>query len=87
MLRKMDIARSWQLAREQFAALVAERDALKGELAEVRRERDDFRAVARELQAAVQARWQAEQRLARLYRERELARAEAAERNPTIPLH
>jgi hypothetical protein len=86
MQRKIDIARSWQLAREQFAALVSERDALRREVAETRRERHDFRDAMRQLQAAVQARWQAEQELRLLYREREIARARAAVRDPNLPL-
>jgi chromosome segregation ATPase len=86
MLRKIDIARSWQHARAQFAALVAEHDALKRELAETKRERDEFRAAMRELQAAILARQQAEAELAGLYRERAIARARAAERDPAQPL-
>ena len=85
-LRRIDIRRSWQLAREQFAALVSERDALKRELAEVRRERDDYRDALAELRAAVTARWQAEERVRELYRARDIARARAAERNPAVPL-
>jgi len=58
---------------------IHERDALKSELAEIRAERDAFRAVLAELRAAVTARWEAEQRLAELYRERSLQRARMAE--------
>jgi hypothetical protein len=87
MLRKINAAVSWQLARQQFAGVVAERDQLKWELAEIKRERDEFRAHLRELQAAVQARWAAENRLADLYRERDIERARAAERDPGQPLH
>ena len=36
--RRVDVALSWQLARKQFAALGAERDALRQELAETKRE-------------------------------------------------
>jgi hypothetical protein len=60
--RRLDLARSWQLARTQYAAVVAE-------LAEVKRERDEFRAALAELRAAVTARWEAEARLAELYRD------------------
>jgi len=42
--RRLNAATSWALARQQFAALTSERDALAAELAEVRRERDEFRA-------------------------------------------
>jgi hypothetical protein len=38
-------------------------------------------AALRELQADVQARWKAEAELASLYREREIARAKATERD------
>jgi len=87
MLRKLDLARSWQIARQQFAAVVAERDALRCDLAEVRHQRDEFLSCLRELQAAVQARWQAEERVRELYRERDIARALAAQRDPTMPLN
>jgi hypothetical protein len=56
-IRRLDLARSWQLARTQYAALVAE-------LAEVKRERDEFRPALAELRAAIIARWEAEARLA-----------------------
>ena len=69
------------------AALTAERDSLKRELAETKRERNEFHDRLRELQAAVQARWQAEARLADLYREREIARARAVERDPNAALN
>jgi hypothetical protein len=39
---------------------------------------DEFRACLRELQAAVQARWEAEARLTDLYREREIARGSSS---------
>jgi hypothetical protein len=76
--RPLDLARSWQLA--QYAAVVAE-------LAEVKRERDEFRAALAELRAAVTARWEAEARLAALYRERAIARARAVERDPNAMLN
>ena len=78
--RRLDPARSWQLARTQYAAVVAE-------LAKVRRERDEFRAALAELRAAVTARWEAEARLAELYRERALARVRAVERDPNAMLN
>ena len=79
-VRRVDIVRSWQLARAQYAAAVAE-------LAEAKRERDEFRAALVELRAAVTARWKAEARLAELYRERAIARARAAERDPNAMLN
>ena len=86
-LRRVDRDASWQWARETYAALTAERDQLKRELAEVRRERDEILAAMRELQAAVHARWQAEAELAALYREREIARARAVERDQNAMLN
>jgi len=74
-------------AQELFAAVVGERDALKQELAEVRRDRDDLRHALRELQAAVQERWEAEQRCRELYREHAIARARAVERDPNAMLN
>ena len=79
-LRRIDFARSWQFARTQYAAVVTE-------LAEVKRERDEFRAALAELRAAVTARWEAEARLAELYRERALARVRAVERDPNAMLN
>jgi hypothetical protein len=78
--RRVDVARSWALAREQFAALVAERDHLKQELAETKQ-------ALRELQAAVLARSQAHYEITCLHRERAIARARAAERDPALPLN
>jgi len=52
-MRRVDVAATWRYAREQFAAVEAERDALKRELAETKayyemrhlqRERDICRA-------------------------------------------
>jgi hypothetical protein len=60
--------------------MIAERDQLK-------RERDEYRDALRELKAAVQARWEAEARLAELYHEREIARTRAAERDPNAALN
>jgi hypothetical protein len=57
------------------------------ELAEVKRERDEFCAALAELRAAVTARWEAEARLAELYRERTIARARTVERDPSAMLN
>ena len=57
------------------------------ELAEVKRERDEFRAALAELRAAVTARWEAEARLVELYRERAIARARAVERDLSAMLN
>ena len=78
--RRLDLARSWQLARTQPASVLAE-------LAEVKRERDEFRAALAEMRATVTARWEAEARLAELYRERAIARTRAVERAPNAMLN
>jgi len=57
------------------------------QLADLRRELDEVRAAYAELRAATLARTQAEAELASLYRQREIARARAAERAPTMPLN
>ena len=79
-VRRINVAASWQLARAQYASVVAE-------LAEVRRERDEFRAALAELRAAVIARWEAEARVAELYRQCAIARARAVERGPKAMLN
>ena len=86
MLRKVSIARSWQRAREAYASIVAERDALKRELEWTRQSLDELRTALAELRAAVLARQKADAELASLYRERAIARAQAAERDPAAPL-
>jgi len=86
-LRKIDFRRSWQLACEQFASRVADRDHLRWELGQTKRSLNETLAALRELQADVQARWKAEAELASLYREREIARAKATERDITQPLN
>ena len=84
--RHVDI-RAWHSARQEHAALVAERDALKAENETLKRqwtwlmhELDDVRASLRE------ARMKAEFEVAELYRQREIARAQAVERDLTTPL-
>jgi hypothetical protein len=86
--------RGWALARAQFAALVDERDCLREQLEATRQSLQDsndaLREVTdalRELKAAVSARWAAEARLADLYREREIARASAIERDLSAMLN
>ena len=78
---------SWQFARQQYAALKSERDALRQELDEVRRERDELRHAINEMLATRRARDMAEAELVRFYRERDIERAKAAVRNPTTPLN
>lgn len=80
LIRRIDIGRSWEIARRQYAALEAE-------LAVIKRERNELRACLCELQAAVQERWAAQHRLAELYRERAIARAQSVEHDPAALLH
>jgi hypothetical protein len=85
-VRRLDIAASWRRAREAYAALMGERDALKRELSETRRERDDALARLREISAAVLERNKAEIALVTLHRERQIVRAGAAARDPAALL-
>jgi len=65
-IRRIDVARSWQRAREAYASVVAERDALKRELAWTRQSLDELRGALRDLRAASLARMKAEAELASL---------------------
>jgi hypothetical protein len=85
--RRVDVALSWQLARKQFAALGAERDALRQELAETKRELEVVCAQLNELSAAVLERNRAYDNVRILRRERDIVRARHAERDPNQPLH
>jgi hypothetical protein len=91
--RRVVDLRLWHSAQEERAALVSERDALKIENAELKRQNDwilreleDITEQFRQLKAAVLARQRAAVELAELYRQREIARAQAVERDPTLPL-
>src|SRR5262245_16446332 len=93
-IRRVDLRASWQRAKAQFAAIVAERDSLKHELActeqrlaHAERERDQYLATIRDMLATRTAARHARAELADLYRERALARAQAVERDPSRPLH
>jgi len=79
-MRRVDVAATWRYAREQFAAVEAERDALKRELAETKQ-------TLRELQAAVLERTTAYYEMRHLQRERDICRAKNAERDLARPLH
>jgi hypothetical protein len=57
-----------------ITALASQRDALRRELAETRRSRDEARGALTDLLNAVDERWRAEAKVARLERERSLAR-------------
>ena len=56
------------------------------EVATLRAELDEVRAQFEELRSLSLARQNAEAELRELYREREIARARAAERDPALPL-
>jgi hypothetical protein len=56
------------------------------ELIQVKAERDRLLAALRELKAAVQARWEAEARVAALHRKRSIARGRTAQCDPGMPL-
>ena len=56
------------------------------EVESLRRELDEVRALYAKLRSVSLARQNAEAELRELYREREIARARAAERDPVLPL-
>jgi len=75
------------------AAVIAERDLLKHELvwtkqdlAAMRQSLHECLGALRELQTAIRMRRDAETEVRRLHRERSIARAQAAERDPAAPL-
>jgi hypothetical protein len=80
-------ARAWQFAREQFAALVSERDQLRLDLTRVRLARDQAIDLVRELQAAIMERNKADLDLHHLRRERDIHRASAAQRGADTTVH
>ena len=77
----------WPRAGAELSACAAERDSLREELDRIRADRDALRVALQDLLDAVRARRNAEAELAALYRERDIARARAAERDPAQPLH
>jgi len=82
------VAPGWASARELFANVTAERDSLRRELFEVRRDRDRLFEALHEFKAEVRAlRSRAEQRVVELHRLRDMERARAAERDDSTPLH
>jgi hypothetical protein len=85
--RRVVDVRLWHSAKEQFAALTAECEALRRDLANVRRQRDDAIDALQELRAVHVRVEAARGELAALYRERAIARAQAAERDPALPLN
>jgi hypothetical protein len=94
VLRRIDLGASWEFARQQYSAVVNERDVLANEVGELVRERErlqcelsDTKQTLKELQAAVLDRNRAYDNLRVLQRERDIVRARAVERNPGMPLH
>jgi len=91
MLRKIVVAGLARAAIDVFNAerVSAEReiDDLRGELARVTQDRDRLLAALRELLSVVRARQKADAEVARLYRERDIARAWAVERDPSAALN
>ena len=91
MMRKIVVAALAQSARDMLVAerASAERevDRLRDEVEWLMRDRDRLLGALRELQAAVRARQKADADVARLYRERDIARAWAVERDPAMLLH
>jgi uncharacterized coiled-coil DUF342 family protein len=92
--RRVLIAPGWVHARQQFAALVAERDELRHErdmlkrnLAWVEQNNTELRGTITEMLAARQAVKRAHAELTELYRQRDLERARAAVRDPTTLLN
>jgi hypothetical protein len=88
------VVAGWQHAKAQFAALIAERDELRRErdmlkrdLAWAERNITELRGTITEMLAARQAVKRAHAELDALYRERDIARGEAAVRDPEQPLH
>ena len=79
-LCRADVLRTWVYARAQYNALVTERDRLRDE-------RDAARQAFRELLALVSTRYQARAELTAFRREREIIRAQNAERDFAVPLH
>src|SRR5262249_54845606 len=62
------VVAAWPLARQQFAAVTAERNALREELHQVRADRDELRQRLIELLDAIRKRRAAEEEVARLHR-------------------
>jgi len=85
--RRINIRRSWELAKRVHADVVAERDALLDQLNWTLDQLADLRDELRTLKAAVRARQAAEIELNALYRQRAIQRAKAAERDPNARLN
>ena len=94
MYGRRRIIHAWHRARAEFVAVTAERDMLqaehdqlKHELQLTQRERNEFKDRLVEMLAARHAVAAAETYLQQLYREREIRRAEAVERDASTALN
>jgi len=91
MMRNIVVAALAQSARDMLVAerAFAERevDRLRDEVEWLMRDRDRLLGALRELQSAVRARQKADAEVARLYRERDIARAWAVGRDPSAALN
>ena len=82
------VVAGWARAQQIHAATASERDELRAQFAAPKREHEELLQLLRETTALVrEARQESEQRVAELPRERDIARARAAERDPALPLH
>src|SRR5262245_8395136 len=87
MLRRVDMIRSLQLARQAYDDVCEQRDAYKRELELTMQQLAELRDEVAELRAAVLAKHKADDALAKLYRERAITCAQAAERDPNAMLN
>jgi hypothetical protein len=86
-LRRVRAAATWRHARIQYASMAAERDALRTECANLKREREQLCDLLRLAHALVRsAKSNVGAELTALERQREIQRAEAATRDDDTPL-
>jgi len=87
MLHRINLRHSWEPAKTEYARAMAERDFLRAQLEALERQHNELLQVLREaLDVVREARCETEDRLARLYRERDIQRGLKAERDPMAPL-
>lgn len=85
--RTVDVNASWRKARADYAALRAERDELKAECDELRHERDQLCDLLRLAAALIRsAKTTVGAEIERVTRGRDIAQAEAVQRDPSQPL-
>ena len=92
-MQRPRIVHAWLSAKQEFAAMADERAELKAENETLKRQFDwmlhelqDVTEQFRALRLAVLARQKAEHEVAALHRQREIARAQTIERDPSSPL-